>query len=109
MGAPRGRGTASADSLTQPAFSGGMSGADDRTVPDRDALPCAPLTLRIAAWLIDALLGVVVCAVIARLIGGSAMVRTLVHLVTFKSVNGREGHELSAALTPGPHQLDALR
>jgi hypothetical protein len=109
MGAPRGRGTTSADSLTEPALRTDRAGAEDRTVPGRDPLPCAPLTLRIAAWLIDASLGVVVCAVLARLIGGSAMVRTLVHLVTFKSINGREGHQLSSALTPGPHQLDALR
>lgn len=83
--------------------------ADERTVPDHDSLPCAPLTLRVTAWLIDAALGLVVCLVLARVIGGAAMVRTLVHLVTFKSINGHEGHELSAALTPGPHQLDALR
>lgn len=37
------------------------------------------------------------------------MVRTLVHLVTFKSVNGSDGHRLSMALTPGPQQLAALR
>ena len=74
-----------------------------------DGLPCAPLTLRVAAWLIDAALGLVGCVALARLVGGPSMVRTLVHLVTFKSVNGHEGHQLSAALTPGPHQLDALR
>jgi hypothetical protein len=108
MGPPRRRGTTSPDRLNR-ALSTGIAGADDRMVPDDPPLACAPLTLRSVAWLIDAALGVVVCAVLARMIGGPAMLRTLVHLVTFKSVNGPEGHELSAALTPGPHQLDALR
>ena len=61
------------------------------------------------AWLIDAALGVIACVVLARLAGGAAMVRTLVHLVTFKSVNGSQGHQLSTALKPGPDQLAALR
>ena len=75
----------------------------------QDTLPCAPLTLRVAAWLIDAALGVLVCVVLARVAGGASMVRTFVHLVTFKSVNGPQGHQLSTALTPGPDQLAALR
>ena len=81
----------------------------DEARPPSVPLPCAPLTLRIAAWLIDAALGLAACFLLTRVIGGPAMVRTLEHLVTFKSINGHEGHELSAAMTPGPHQLDALR
>ena len=67
------------------------------------------MTLRVAAWLIDVALGIIVCAVLARLVGGASMVRTLVHLATFKSINGHEGHQLSTALRPGPDQLAALR
>lgn len=72
-------------------------------------LPLAPLPRRTCAWVIDAALGCAAAVAFAAGAGGAADVRTLVHLVTFKSVNGRTGQQLSHALRLGQPDPAALR
>jgi uncharacterized RDD family membrane protein YckC len=72
-------------------------------------LPPAPLGRRTCAWLIDAALGCAAAVAFAAAAGGAGDVSTLVHLVTFKSVNGDAGRRLSQALHPGSADLAALR
>jgi uncharacterized RDD family membrane protein YckC len=70
--------------------------------------PLAPLGRRVGAWLIDAALGTLLAIGFVTLAGGEQDVRTLWHLMTFKSVNGPAGHDLSKALSPATAGLSAL-
>jgi len=72
-------------------------------------LPLAPLTRRTCAWVIDAALGCAAALAFAAAAGGAGDVSTLVHLVTFKSVDGDAGRRLSQALHPGTADFAALR
>jgi hypothetical protein len=71
--------------------------------------PLAPLGRRSAAWLIDAAIGGVLGYLFVRLCGGLGDVKTIWHAVTFKSVNGKAGHQLSQAMHPGAAGVSALK
>jgi uncharacterized RDD family membrane protein YckC len=71
--------------------------------------PLAPLGRRAGAWLLDAGLGVLLAAGFVTLAGGGHDVSTVWHLIAFKSVNGRAGRQLSAAMHPTAGNLAVLR
>jgi uncharacterized RDD family membrane protein YckC len=71
--------------------------------------PLAPLGRRASAWLLDACLGVLLAAGFVKLAGGEHDVSTVWHLIAFKSVNGRAGRQLSAAMHPTVGNLGVLR
>lgn len=64
---------------------------------------------RSAAWLIDAVIGGVAAYLIVSVCGGLDDVRTIWHVLTFKSVNGKAGHQLSQAMHPGAGGFSALK
>lgn len=64
---------------------------------------------RSSAWLIDAAIAGVLGYVFVRLCGGLSDVKTLWHVLTFKSVNGKAGHQLSQAMHPGAGGFAALK
>jgi hypothetical protein len=66
----------------------------------------APLPRRCLSWTIDAALGLGVAACFASVVGAGGDLRALWHLLAFKSLTGRAGRQLSAAMRPG--QLSAL-
>lgn len=70
--------------------------------------PLAGLARRSAAWLIDVAGGAAAAALFVWLAGGMSMLRTLEHLVVWKSVNGTTGRDLSRALSPHADSLSAL-
>lgn len=72
-----------------------------------DGHALAPLPRRVGAWVFDAALGLTLAAGFAAVVGASGDLDTLWHLLTFKSVNGNAGRQLSAAMHPG--QLSALK
>jgi uncharacterized RDD family membrane protein YckC len=59
--------------------------------------------------LIDAAIGGVLAAGFVEIAGGTNDARTLWHLIAFKSVNGKAGHQLSNALSLTNPQPSALR
>jgi hypothetical protein len=67
----------------------------------------APWPRRVLSWVFDAALGLGLAACFASLVGAGGDLRTLWHLLTFKSFTGQAGRQLSAAMHPG--QLSALR
>jgi hypothetical protein len=62
--------------------------------------PLAPLGRRVAAWLIDAGLGAVLALGFVELAGGGSDLTAMWHAAAFKSVTGKAGHDLSAAMNP---------
>jgi hypothetical protein len=68
----------------------------------------APLGRRAGAWVLDAGLGVALAAIFVSATGGNGDLRTLWHLMAFKSINGPAGRQLSAALHPTSTDLAAL-
>lgn len=60
----------------------------------------APLGRRVGAWLIDAGLGAVLALGFVTLAGGGGDLSALWHAAAFKSVTGKAGHDLSAAMNP---------
>lgn len=75
----------------------------------QQAYPIAGLGRRSVAWLIDAVIAGVLGYAFVRLAGGMNDLRTILHLVTFKSVNGKAGHQLSTAMHPGAGGFAALK
>jgi uncharacterized RDD family membrane protein YckC len=69
----------------------------------------APLGRRVAAWLFDAGLGVLLAAGFVKVTGGEHDLSAIWHLLAFKSVGGQTGHDLSAAMNPTSPQLSVLR
>lgn len=69
----------------------------------------APMGRRAGAWLIDLTLGGLLAAGFVDLAGGGGDLRTLSHLLAFKSLNGPAGRQLSAALHPTSTTPSALR
>jgi uncharacterized RDD family membrane protein YckC len=69
----------------------------------------APLGRRAAAWLLDAGIGVVLASALVLATGGLGDLRTLAHLIGFKSAGGPTGHDLSLATNPFSPQPGALR
>jgi hypothetical protein len=67
----------------------------------------APMSRRALSWTFDAALGLGLAACFASVVGAGNDLRTLWHLLAFKSLTGKAGRQLSAAMHPG--QLSALR
>jgi uncharacterized RDD family membrane protein YckC len=68
----------------------------------------APLGRRCAAWLFDAGIGAVLAACFVKVAGGESDLRTVWHLLAFKSVNGQAGHQLASAMNPTTANVSAL-
>jgi uncharacterized RDD family membrane protein YckC len=77
------------------------------TAQDSHAL--APLGRRASAWLIDAALGGLLAVTFVKAAGGERDLRSLWQLVTFKSLNGQVGRQLSAAMSPASARLSTLK
>ncbi len=69
----------------------------------------APLGRRIAAWLLDAAIGVALGTGLVLVVGGTGDFEVIAHLLSFKSVGGRTGRALAAATNPQSPQLSALK
>jgi uncharacterized RDD family membrane protein YckC len=74
-----------------------------------DGHALAPLGRRVAAWTFDAVVGLALAVGLLSITGVAGDLGSLWHLFAFKSVNGKAGHQLSAAMHPGPNELAALR
>jgi uncharacterized RDD family membrane protein YckC len=70
-------------------------------MPSEPSFPLAPLGRRASAWLLDVGLGSVLALGFVDVAGGRGDLRAAWQLVAFKSVNGKSGHQLSAAMSPG--------
>lgn len=83
--------------------------ADGEQVERDTGYVLAPLSRRAAAWLIDAILGLLLAASFVKAVGGEQDLSAVGHLFAFKSVQGQTGHDLSAAMNPATANLALLK
>jgi uncharacterized RDD family membrane protein YckC len=75
---------------------------------DSTGYELAPLGRRTAAWVLDAALGALLAACFVDAVGGGTDLREVWHVLTFKSLNGPAGRQLSAAMHPTSSSVAAL-
>ncbi|HEX3906703.1 MAG TPA: RDD family protein [Mycobacteriales bacterium] len=75
---------------------------------DSTGYELAPLGRRVAAWLVDATFGTLLAACFIDAVGGGTDLHEAWHMLTFKSLNGPAGRQLSAAMHPTSSSLSAL-
>jgi hypothetical protein len=78
-------------------------------MPSESVYTLAPLSRRACAWLLDVGLGAALAFGFVDLTGGRHDLAAAWQLVAFKSVNGKAGHQLSAAMSPTGMSYTALK